>query len=130
MLNSWGKTASALPVTPFDRECVRRAQAILEGNLEDPPSLSELASRVGVSTAKLKQVFPRVCGMPPYSYLRTLRMKKAFCLLGDGSLTITEVAYGVGYNSISHFSKVFADHFGMKPSEFRNLFRERHPPHC
>ena len=129
ILNSWNKTTGALPpVTPFDRDCVRRAQAILEDNLENPPSISELASRVGVSAAKLKQVFPRACGMPPYSYLRKLRMEKAFRLLGDGSATITEVAYDVGYSSISHFSKIFADHFGMRPSEFRGLLRGRRPP--
>lgn len=87
----------------------------------DPPALNELASRVGVSSAELKQIFPKVCGMPPYAYLRKLRMEKAMDLIRHGEMNITEIAYDIGYNSISHFSKVFAGYFGIKPSQFRNL---------
>ena len=124
MLN--GKTEkNGQPVTHLDREQTGKARAILENNLEDPPSLNELAGRVGVSSAKLKQIFPRVCGMPPYAYLRKLRMEKAMRLLNNGEMSVTEAAYEVGYSSLSHFSCVFAKCFGMKPSEVRNLKRIR-----
>ena len=122
MLN--GKTQkNGLPVTRLDREQTGKARAILENNLEYPPSLNELATRVGVSPAKLKQIFPRVCGMPPYAYLRKLRMEKAMHLLNNGSMSVTEAAYEVGYSSLSHFSCVFAKCFGIKPSEARRLKR-------
>lgn len=113
-------------VTSFDRDVVGKSQFILESNLEDPPSLGELARQVGVSSAKLKQIFPKVCGMPPYTYLRKLRMEKAFSLLnGDGGeMNVTETAYSVGYNSLSHFSKVFESYFGIKPSKLRNQQQE------
>ena len=122
MLN--GKTEkNGQPVTYLDREQTGKARAILENNLEYPPSLNELAGRVGVSSAKLKQIFPRVCGMPPYAYLRKLRMEKAMRLLNNGEMSVTEAAYEVGYSSLSHFSCVFAKCFGMKPSEARCLKR-------
>ncbi|MEA2083427.1 MAG: AraC family transcriptional regulator [Thermodesulfobacteriota bacterium] len=124
MLN--GKTEkNGQPVTHLGREQTGKARAILENNLEHPPSLDELAGRVGVSSAKLKQIFPRVCGMPPYAYLRKLRMEKAMCLLNNGEMSVTEAAYEVGYSSLSHFSRVFAKCFGMKPSEIRRLNRSR-----
>ena len=122
MLN--GKTEeNRPPVTRLDRKQTGKARAILEKNLENPPSLNELALRVGVSLAKLKQIFPRVCGMPPYAYLRKLRMEKAMRLLNNGEMSVTEAAYEVGYSSLSHFSCVFAKCFGIKPSEARNLKR-------
>lgn len=120
MLN--GKTEkNRPPVTLLDREQTGKASAILENNLEDPPSLNELAKHVGVSPAKLKQIFPRVYGMPPYAYLRKLRMKKAMHFLNNKKMSVTEAAYEVGYSSLSHFSCVFAKYFGMKPSEARHL---------
>ena len=113
------------PVTHPDSEQAGKARAILENNLEYPPSLNELAARVGVSSAKLKQIFPRVYGMPPYTYLRKLRMEKAMRLLNNGQMSVTEAAYEVGYSSLSHFSCVFAKYFGIKPSEVRRLKRIR-----
>ena len=111
------------PVNQFDLEHIKKAQAILKTNLEDPPSVNELAGRIGVSPAKLKQIFPKICGMPPYCYLRKLRMEKAMHLLNNEKMNVTETAYDVGYSSLSHFSNVFTKCFGMKPSEARNLPR-------
>ena len=110
-----------ISVTPSDRLHVGKAQNIFINNMADPPALNDLASRVGVSSAKLKQIFPKVCGMPPYAYLRKLRMEKAMDLIRNGKMNITEIAYDIGYNSISHFSKVFAGYFGIKPSQVRSL---------
>jgi len=114
---------NGLPVTSLDMEQMEKAQIILKNNLEDPPSVNDLARRVGVSAAKLKQIFPKVCGMPPYAYLRKLRMEKALDLLNNGKMNVTETAYEVGYSSLSHFARVFAGHFGMKPSKARRLTR-------
>ncbi|MEA1932868.1 MAG: helix-turn-helix transcriptional regulator [Thermodesulfobacteriota bacterium] len=55
------------------------------------------------------------------AYLRKLRMEKAMDLIRHGEMNITEIAYDIGYNSISPFSKIFAEYFGIKPSQFRSL---------
>ena len=81
---------------------------------------------VGVSSAKLKQIFPKVYGLPPYCYLRKLRMEKAMSLLKSGQMNVTETAYEVGYNSLSHFAGLFARHFGIKPSEIYKI--SKRPP--
>ncbi len=98
---------------------VDKAKSILEANMENPPDLESLASQVNMSLSKLKQVFPMACGMPPYAYLRLLRMEKAMRLLRNESRSVTETALEVGYSNLSHFSKTFIEHFGIKPSQAR-----------
>ena len=102
-----------------ERRAVQAAKSLLERNLLDPPTLPALASRVGLSLSKLKELFPRVCGMPPYAYLRQVRLEKAMCMLSREGVRVTDAAMEVGYNNLSHFAKSFAAHFGMMPSRVR-----------
>jgi AraC-like DNA-binding protein len=78
-----------------------------------------LAAEIGMSASKLKTLFPRIFGQPPYVYLRQLRMEKAMTLLVDGGVNVTEAAMEVGYSNISYFSKAFYKQFGMYPSHVR-----------
>ena len=98
---------------------VDKVRAALEANLEDPPDLESLAATAGMSLSKLKQVFPMVCGMPPFAYLRMLRMERAMHLLRDEGRSVTEAALEIGYSNLSHFSKTFCEHFGIKPSQVK-----------
>jgi AraC-like DNA-binding protein len=109
-------------VYPADQKTVENAMNQLIAALDNPPSISDLAGKVGVSASKLKQLFPEVCGMTPYHYLRKIRMEKAMLMLRGGEMNVTEVAYGIGYESISHFSKVFCKYYGIKPSQVRKNF--------
>ncbi|PIE68772.1 MAG: hypothetical protein CSA21_05765 [Deltaproteobacteria bacterium] len=106
-------------VVGADRQAVLKAQTILEDNLETPPPLPDLAVQVGMSLSKFKKVFTLVSGVPPYSYLRKARMEKAMYLIRRNELNITEVAYEVGYSSLSQFSRAFGEHFGIRPSQAR-----------
>ena len=51
--------------------------------------------------------------------IRKLRLERAMRFLNSGKMNVTETAYDVGYNSLSHFASVFTKHFGIKPSEIR-----------
>lgn len=102
-----------------DHQTVEMACKLLASNLTDPPSLKHLASEVGVSVSKLKLLFQQVCGIPPFGYLRRLRMERARELLVHRRMNVTEAAYEVGYASLSHFSKAFTDRYGISPSQVR-----------
>jgi AraC-like DNA-binding protein len=75
--------------------------------------------QVGMGPSKFKHVFRESCDMPPYVYLRKVRLGKAMCLLQLQGLSVTETALEMGYNSISHFAKALSSHFGVLPSEIR-----------
>jgi AraC-like DNA-binding protein len=104
------------PIPIEIRQAVEKACSILESNIANPPALETLAAETGMSLSKLKLVFPRVCGVPPYTYLRRIRLERAMGLLAQKKMNVTETAQEVGYSSLSHFAKAFTAHYGIKPS--------------
>lgn len=111
----------SLSVMERERAAVDTARRILESRLDDPPSLEDLAFRVGMSVSKFKEVFTRACGKPPHAFLREVRLERAMCLLRSGRMRVTEAALEVGYNNLSYFAKAFSKRFGIKPSRVRRL---------
>jgi AraC-like DNA-binding protein len=108
-----------------DCKAIQEAQTLLHDNLENPPSLAQLAAEIGMSMSKLKILFPKMVGCPPYVYLRRLRMERAMALLVENGMNVTEVAMEVGYNSISYFTKAFYKQFGVYPSRARRQAVDR-----
>ena len=94
------------------QERVERVQTILREDLEHPPSLEELGRRVGCSPFHLSRLFSRATGMTLQQYLRQARLEKAAELLRSGRCNVTEAAFAVGYNSLSHFSLAFREAYG------------------
>ena len=106
-----------------DVERIHYARDLLIKDIENPPDLIELARSVGLSRSKLHHNFRAVYGITPFDYLRNRRLEKARIFLNEGNMDVTEVAYSVGYSSLSHFTKVFKQYFGMLPSNYhRNNF--------
>ncbi len=102
-----------------EREKLFEAKTILSNNLESPPSLTELSKQIGLNTFKLKKDFKALFGVPVFKYLQNERMTKAHQLLGKQDLSVQEVAWEVGYDSLSSFSNAFTKKFGYRPSEIR-----------
>lgn len=97
------------------RERIARAQEILQSDLENPPSLGELGKMVGCSPFYLSRMFRQETGVTISAYLRRLRLDRAAELIRAGEANVTEAAMTVGYSSLSHFSKAFAETFGCCP---------------
>jgi len=97
-------------------ERIRRARDILVSDLEHPPSLFELASRVGINKNKLNQGFHHLFGTSVFDYLRICRLERARTLLENTQMNVTEVAFEVGYAQHSNFTKAFKKYFGVAPS--------------
>ncbi len=98
-------------------EKINLAQEILVSNLENPPSLTELAHRIGTNTNKLKIEFKAQFGVPVFKYLQNERLKKAYNLIKNEQKTIQEAAWAVGYDSLGSFSNAFEKKFGYRPSQ-------------
>jgi AraC family transcriptional regulator, transcriptional activator of the genes for pyochelin and ferripyochelin receptors len=102
-----------------EREKLYEAKEILSKNLDAPPSLSELSRQIGLNSFKLKKNFKELFGVPVFKYLQNQRMAKAYELLQNGNVTIQEVAWNVGYDSLSSFSNAFSKKYGFRPSEIK-----------
>ena len=98
-------------------EKIHLAQEILISDLENPPSLTELAHRIGTNTNTLKSEFKTQFGGPVLKYLQNEQLKKAYNLIQNEQKTIQEAAWAVGYDSLGSFSNAFEKKFGYRPSQ-------------
>jgi len=64
-------------------------------------------------------ILKKVSGLPFKQYLNRLRLEEAKRLLTQTDLQVSDIAYKVGYGNISHFNRVFKDHLGISPNDFR-----------
>ncbi|MFM7102701.1 MAG: helix-turn-helix transcriptional regulator [Verrucomicrobiota bacterium] len=94
---------------------VESVRAILRRDLAHAPGLEAIAREVGCSPFYLSRTFSKETGQTLPQYLRRLRLEKAADLLRTGRYNVTEAALEVGYNSLSHFSQAFHQHFGCCP---------------
>ncbi|MEM9903700.1 MAG: AraC family transcriptional regulator [Cyanobacteria bacterium P01_D01_bin.44] len=99
-----------------DIERVHLAREILLGDMANPPSLQQLAERVGIGDYKLKQDFRTAFGSTVFGYLRSHRLEHARQLLAAQRMSVSEVARLVGYSSLSKFTAAFKRQFGVLPS--------------
>jgi AraC-like DNA-binding protein len=103
-----------------DQKAFHQAACILEQRYDNPPTISELCRMVGVNEYKLKTGFRALYGKTIHEYAHHVRMKTARVLLENDDLTISQVAYMVGYINASHFTKAFHMQYGVNPRDLRN----------
>ncbi|MEN7547610.1 AraC family transcriptional regulator [Rapidithrix thailandica] len=102
-----------------DKERIVAARDYLVQQLENPPSLPELAKQVGLNEYKLKRGFKEMFHTTAFGFLSEYRLDLALETLLDTQKTISEIAYQLGYSSPQHFSAAFKKKFGVPPKEAR-----------
>lgn len=91
----------------------------LVSSLQKPSPIEELKQIAGMNELKMRKLFTQVFGMGIYDYYQHLRMKEAARLLRDENLSVSEVGYKMGFENLSHFTKVFEKHIGKKPKKYQ-----------
>ena len=104
---------------------IRKAKDIVIANMAEPPSLEELADRVGISLKKLKMGFRQIYGDSVYSFLFDYKMDYARKLLDSGSYNVNEVGLKIGYSTASHFIAAFKKKFGTTPKKYLMSINEK-----
>ena len=107
-----------------DIESLKKAKQILLENMTNPPSLKELSYKSAINEFKLKKGFKQIYGNTVFGYLQEHRLNEAKTLLESNEINIGEASSLVGYKSISHFSKIFKEHFGITPIEIKKEQRK------
>jgi AraC-like DNA-binding protein len=109
------------PLKSSDLERIHAARELLVKDFENPPSVAQLARSVGINEKKLKNGFRQVYGKPVFEYFRDFRLDHAREILASGTVTVSETAYRIGYQSLSHFSRAFRRRFGLNPKDYGYL---------
>lgn len=96
----------------------RALQLIAEGGLNET-DIEAFAERLGVGARHLRRLFDRYLGASPVSVLQTHRLLFAKKLIGETTLSMTDIALAAGYGSIRRFNDAFKKSYGMTPSGLR-----------
>lgn len=98
---------------------LRRVRDRIDREYALPLDVEELARGEHMSAGHLSREFKAAYGESPYSYLMTRRIERAMALLRRGDLSVTEVCFTVGCQSLGTFSTRFTELVGMSPSAYR-----------
>jgi transcriptional regulator GlxA family with amidase domain len=96
-----------------------RAKDRMDAASHEEWPVERLARVSGVSDAHFARSFKQAFGVPPHRYLLTRRIERATALLRDTDLSITEIAFGTGWESLGTFGRTFRDITGESPSAVR-----------
>ncbi len=111
----------AVTTTSLDNELLNKALSIAENNLSDSKfGIEAFAKEMAVSRTQLHRKLLAVTGLAPGEFLRSFRLKRAAQMLLEKRLSVTQIAFEVGFNSPSHFTKAFTQQFNCLPSEFES----------
>ncbi|MEM7146009.1 MAG: helix-turn-helix domain-containing protein [Verrucomicrobiota bacterium] len=108
-----------LQTKDHDPPAVARAKEFIQNHLQDPIPLPDVARHAGLSEHHFSRVFKQVAGIPFTEYVNRARVELAKQKLLNPHARVTEVAYDVGFQSLSQFNRSFARFTGISPTRFR-----------
>lgn len=111
-----GLMLRSLSRSDSQESAVARAVAMLRRDFRSPMVIESLARAVGMSTSSFHKHFKAVMASSPLQYQKSLRLLEARRRLTSGAASVTSVAFEVGYESPSQFSREYLRRFGRPPS--------------
>jgi signal transduction histidine kinase/ligand-binding sensor domain-containing protein/DNA-binding response OmpR family regulator len=120
------QTPVQLATNAADQEVLRKVDQVIEENLENTEfNIDILARETGMGRSKLYSTVRQVSGITPNTYILNFKMQRAVeWLKTSPQLTISEIAFKLGFNTARYFSLCFKDHYGMSPNEYRKKQQE------
>jgi signal transduction histidine kinase/DNA-binding response OmpR family regulator len=107
-----------------DEKLIKKIVEVVETSIEDPElSVEKLGKEVGLSRTQLYRKLVALSNQKPTEFIRTIRLRKAAEMIRHDTGSISEIAFAVGFNSLSYFTQSFKETYGMSPSKY-NLEKE------
>ena len=103
----------------LNQQTRQNLEYVLESNYMNPVSLEDLAYLSGRSLSGFKRDFSSQYKIPPSQWIRERRLSRAMELLEKTEMTVTDICYSTGFENVSHFSRLFKEHYGHTPSSYR-----------
>jgi len=100
-------------------ERLARAIEIMRATIAKPLRTTEVAEQAGVTTRQLERVFGQHLNTSPKKYMLELRLERARHLLLQTEMSVLEIALACGFESASHFARVYRTAYGVAPAKQR-----------
>lgn len=108
----------------LDSEIYKRlykAKEFIDDSYCNPIDLEQISKEASISQFHFLRLFRRVYNKTPHKYLTEKRIDKAKQLLSKNELSVTDICFEIGFQSLGSFSTMFNKHVGYSPSEFRMI---------
>lgn len=112
--------ANSSYLTRNQARLAKNVQEIISKDISKHISMREISEKYNISETSLKNYFTAMFGMNVSEYMLELRMKKAAGLLTKSRLPISDIANLCGYSNQGRFARIFKNHYGMLPLEYRH----------
>ncbi len=117
--NDVNVTAKELTVSKIDEDLIDKIIVLIEKHIDNSDFNKDFLCReLGVSYSYLYRKLKSIAGTSPNDFVQSYRLKKAAQMLKETGLSVSEIAYKVGFNDALYFSKCFKKQFGTSPSKF------------
>jgi AraC-like DNA-binding protein len=118
-----GRARKAVEVKARDRRRAVETALWIEANSHLEIDLDAAAHQAGISPFHFLRLFANVLGVTPHQYLVRSRLGHAARLLADEDISVTDIAYDVGFGDLSNFVRTFHRAAGVSPTSFREAAR-------
>ena len=109
---------------PMERKFLEKAVKVVEEHYSDPAfKTEELAAALNIGLRSLQRKLKSVADQTPAKLINGIRMRHAARLLVGTALSVTEIAFEVGCEDSSNFTKIFKQEYGLTPSRYRSSHR-------
>ncbi|QEC69215.1 response regulator [Panacibacter ginsenosidivorans] len=106
-------------ITPVDEKFLKQALEAIEKNMDNPDfSVEDFSRDMFMNRVTLYRKILSLTGKTPIEFIRSMRLKRAAQLLEKSGMSVSEIAYEVGFNNPKHFSKFFKEEFKVSPSQY------------
>ena len=103
-----------------DEVMMNRLMAFIEEHISDEElKIDDMAEAVGLGRTVFYEKIRHLVGVSPSDFLRQVRMQRAQQLIARSKMTVSEIAYSIGFTDPKYFTKCFKKVTGMTPSEYR-----------
>lgn len=113
----------ARPLAAQTIGAIEAAKRVLERDLAERVTLSQLEAEVGMSRSHLSRVFAASVGLPPHTYRNQMRIERAREMLAEGKPP-SDISSALGFSDQAHFSRVFREFTGATPSQYQSGMNE------
>lgn len=110
---------SEVTVTPVDKKFLKQALEVVEKFIDKPEfSVEDFSREMCMSRVALYKKILSLTGKAPLEFIRSIRLKRAAQLLEKSGMSVSEIAYEVGFNNPKNFTKYFKEEFKVLPSQY------------
>ena len=107
-----------------DEQLLQSCINYIRENMDEPGlNVEDISKKMNMSRNSLHRKIKVMTGSSPVELIKTIRMKQAALLLEKSNVTVSEVAYRVGYSSLSYFSSAFNNYWGVSPTQYQKTKR-------